>query len=61
MSRRTGMLIGLLALLLLASGALFLSTQLERYEKTVDQGPRQRRRPIPGLRLNIFCVASPSR
>ncbi|AZG87984.1 DUF4350 domain-containing protein [Pseudomonas syringae pv. pisi str. PP1] len=54
MSRRTGLLIGLLVLLLLASGALFLSTQLERYEKTVDQGPSPEAKANPWLAAEHF-------
>lgn len=54
MSRRTGLLIGLLVLSLMAGGALFLSTQLERYEKTVDQGPSPEAKANPWLAAEHF-------
>lgn len=54
MSRRSGILIGLLALLLLAGAGLYLSRHLERYEKTVDQGPSPQAKANPWLAAEYF-------
>ncbi|KPW62862.1 hypothetical protein ALO80_100326 [Pseudomonas caricapapayae] len=54
MSRRSGILIGLLALLLLTGAGLYLSRHLERYEKTVDQGPSPQAKANPWLAAEHF-------
>ncbi|KTC60713.1 DUF4350 domain-containing protein [Pseudomonas savastanoi] len=54
MSRRTGILTGLLALLLLTGAGLYLSRHLERYEKTVDQGPSPQVKANPWLAAEHF-------
>ncbi|MCF5622515.1 DUF4350 domain-containing protein, partial [Pseudomonas syringae] len=58
MSRRNGavigILIGLLIVALLTAAGIYLSSHLERYEKTVDQGPSPEAKANPWLAAEQF-------
>ncbi|WP_024647285.1 DUF4350 domain-containing protein [Pseudomonas syringae] len=58
MSRRNGavigILIGLLIVALLTAAGIYLSSHLERYEKTVDQGPSPEAKANPWLAAKQF-------